>query len=224
MKYILAFLFYDAYNYFIYFGVFFLGFLCAIIFFNYKIKKIIEDKFHDYKRLYRNKYGGFSFIRFDVIKILKERKENYQKEAEYKPAPASKIESGNVTPESRQNQSANSQQQYKRSHFITEPNEEKQSPTVNWEDIKQAEYPNRSNEKKINSLYFSAPEQNGFFLLENSSNAATSRSYYKIEHAEDENIGKLIYRSLLINTNYSNLRRICGIAIRTNNSFSYFSF
>jgi len=184
------------YNYLTYFGVFVFGFLCAIIFFNYKIQKILNEEFDEYKRIYRENHRGFSLIRFDVIKILKERKEKYKKEAELKPTPKLESKSRNKIPEWRQKQLEDTQYQNKSPHNAPEPFEEKIAPTFDLEVGSNQKLSEISrNEKKVNSIYFSAPEQSGIFLLENSSSSATSRSYYKIEYVEDENMGKLIYRS-----------------------------
>ncbi|OUR90929.1 hypothetical protein A9Q87_13425 [Flavobacteriales bacterium 34_180_T64] len=186
----------NIYNYLGYFGVFVFGFLCAIMFFNYKIRKLIGEKYYDYKRLYRNNYRGFSLIRFDVIKILKERKENYQKEAESKPIPKPKSNTGNSIPEWKQKELANSQPRSKSSQNVEEPIQEVKAQIIDSDvSSNQESYRTVANEKRITVFYFSAPEQNGSFLLENASSTATSRSYYKIEYVDDDNMGKLIYRS-----------------------------
>lgn len=186
----------NLFNYLIYFGVFVFGFLCASIFFNYKIRKLLGDKYYPYKRIYQNDHGGFSIISFDALYVLKEKKKSYQEMAESKLKPTTNIESSSGMPEWRKKELENSRQQYKKPQNQAESIQEKTAPTVDLEVGSNKDgYQNSSNEKKLNVLYFSAPEQDGSFLLDNSSSTATSRSYYKIEFFDDENIGKLIYRS-----------------------------
>ena len=125
------------------------GFLCAIMYFNYKIRKLLGEKFNDYKRYYKKIYGGFSIIRFDVLKILKDKKEDYQDKAESNRISIAKIQSGNNIQGSRFKELENSQQQNITHHSTDEPYLEEKSPTTNWNiDSSQELFRSSSNEKK----------------------------------------------------------------------------
>ncbi|MCZ4319179.1 hypothetical protein O4H26_09265 [Aequorivita viscosa] len=176
-----------------YLFVFIFGFICAIIFYNLRLRSLLHEEFESYKNEYKNGNGKFSFLLIGVIKILKEHKNEYKYHSLSKEnnilSKSSLIIKKNLTPNINNPASSNSQTDE------SLLNEEK-SPSYNWDRPSQQE--NNTNElegNRLNILFFSAPEQDGSFSIDNSSITAMSRSYYKLEYSEDDVLGKLIYRS-----------------------------
>lgn len=178
-----------------YFGIFSIGFLSAMLYFKYKIKNILKVEYHEYKTQIQSSEKKYPSFIFGVIKILKERKNDYKKESENTSCQKNKSiektilissKEENEIPQEQKNHPENDISDFKgqlNDNIIIENAEDIQAVSLNSQEI------------KVNILYFTIPEENGSFLEDMASLTASATSYYKIEFFEGDRTAKLIYRS-----------------------------
>jgi hypothetical protein len=172
--------------------IFILGFICAVIYYNRKIRSLLDKEFDTYNSEYKKRNGGFSFMKIGIIKILKEQKDEYKSKSNQTTNVQSKptIIRAVSQPSSFENPASNTKK------VIEESEDQESSYSVNWDNPSpQPEKTMVPEEIKQMVLFFSLPDEDGSFSLDNSSISPTSRSYYKVEYTEGDNKGKLIYRS-----------------------------
>ncbi len=175
-----------------YLFVFIFGFICAILFYNLKIRILLDNEFDTYKREYRGNNGKFSVLLIWLIKILKKHKDDYKTKLEkYKSMTNETIlpKVGTQFPATKK-----SVRSLEKINFGAE--DEIISPTKSWNVLSEnKEHIKPPIEKKLTVQFYSVPGQDGSFAINNASITPLSRSYYKVEHYEGDTHGKLIYRS-----------------------------
>ena len=173
--------------------IFILGCLSAIVFFNFRIKNILEEEYKEYKSQIKASHKKYPPFIFGIIQFLKEKKNSYKNKT-----------SSSVT-------GSNDKHTFER---LTEENKKLiiRNRELEAMDFKSNDQSNnniltgeniidentgiqKSPEKKATILYFSIAEKDGSFFEDKSTNTALVRSYYQIEYVDGQRTGKLTYRS-----------------------------
>jgi len=188
--------------------IFILGCISVIMYFNFRIKKILAQEYHKYKRDIRDKReNGEKYPRsiFGIIQFLKVQKDKYKNDS------TSPKSSSSSSSSSLKNQSPNHflivEELEKINKNLSDRYSELEKKYLELEGEFQKFVPVSDNiiiegtgnannpEKKPTILYFSLPEEDGSFLEDKASVTASARSYYKIEFLEGDRAAKLVYRS-----------------------------
>jgi len=172
----------------LYFTLLLVGYISIIIYFNYKIKKILREKYPVYKDKLNKKH--FSLINFDIIKNLKKKKDLYKKQCKIGHEDYSYARKRIEQLEKEKNDLKYELVEYKNQYLnIQSFDDSAKTPKIQSMEL---DYKSQTN---LNVLYYMIPEEDGSFLDNNSTSTPTNRSYFKIEYLENENTGNLIYRS-----------------------------
>lgn len=202
-----------------YLVIFCFGCLSVIMYFNFRIKDILEEEYDEYKRQIRGSYGKYPSFIFGVIQFLKERKNNY-KESNLPPSPKTELNDNyrlrNLTDDNK-----NLAERYRKleKEYLDFKDQVKNNNVISENVIVEQTGNLNRQEKKANILYFSIPEEDGSFLEDKASVTVAVRSYYKIEHFDGDRAAKLIYRSGNLDTSaLSQMDYILGPVCEIENS------
>lgn len=167
------------------------GLLSCFLFLKGKVKKILKREYQKYWSDMKQSDEGFYFSFLKVVKRLKDRKDELLGYEEQYNQLKSEVHQYSMARVKDKNTSSN---KINKEEIIEEENSYQVTFNIEKNELSNNIVDKQEKKIVIINQYYTVPDEDGSFIIENKKEVPEDRSYYKIEYMEGENVGKLFYR------------------------------